>query len=282
MGKYNSHISMGKVVLNVNDLEKQIQFYSYNLGMHIINSSERGADLGTKDGKVLLSLIKTDKSWIRSYGLYHVAYLVPTKEDLANILKHFIDSKTILEGAADHGYSNAIYLQDAEGNGIEVYYDLDESSWDKRDDGRIVGITEPLDGDGLLNIAVEISPYELPVGTSVGHVHLSVQNSKLSSEFYQDVLLFKDKFSVPSGSWLAHGDYHHHLAVNMWAGSNLSLRIDNSPGLAYFEILVEDFSLFDKISKNILHNNIKLISQTDTKFIIRDINNIEVHIVLVR
>ena len=281
MAKYNSDIIMGKIVLNVNDLERQLNFYTKTLGMTIISRDEKSANLGTKDSKVLLTLNKVDASWVRSYGLYHVAYLVPSKKDLANILRHFVVTKTILDGAADHGYSNAIYLQDAENNGIEVYYDLDESTWDKREDGKIVGITEPLDGDGLLKISEEINPYELPNGTTVGHVHLSVQNAKVSSEFYQNILNFSDKFSVPTGSWLAHGNYHHHLAVNNWAGGNLNLRKEGTPGLAYFDILVENSDSYTKLVDNILTNNVKILEQTDTSVKILDPNLIEVHLHLV-
>ena len=281
MAKYNSDIIMGRVVLNVNDLNKQLNFYTGTLGMTIISRDEKSADLGTEDGKALLTLNKVESSWIRSYGLYHVAYLVPTKEDLANILRHFVVSKTILDGAADHGYSNAIYLQDAENNGIEVYYDLDESTWDKREDGKIVGVTEPLDGDGLLAISSELSPYKLPIGTTVGHVHLSVQNAKVSSEFYQNILNFSDKFSVPTGSWLAHGDYHHHLAVNNWAGSSLNLRKEGTPGLAYFDILVESVETYNKLVENIIENNVRVIEQTAEKIKILDPNLIEVHLHLI-
>lgn len=278
MKTYNSNIKLGIAALNVEDLEKQTNFYTLRMGMHILEQDSNYVLLGTKGNTPLLKLQRTEHKFVHSYGLYHIAYLVPSEQDLANILKHFITSKTVLEGGADHGYSNAIYLSDAEGNGIEVYYDTDESTWDKHPDGKIVGKTEELDAQHLLNISKEISPYELPIGTIIGHVHLSVRNAKTSSEFYQTVLNFGDKFSVPSGSWLAHGNYHHHLAVNNWAGANLNDRQKDFPGLAYFEIIATDEE-YNKLIQNIKATNTYVVAETPDRIAINDINGIEIHII---
>ena len=132
MEKYNSYIKLGTATLNVVNLERQIKFYTESMGMELISSNPQGATLGIKDNTPLLYLNKVEGPLVRSYGLYHIAYLVPSKQDLANILRHFIDTNTPLDGGADHGYSNALYLADIEGNGIEVYYDKDESTWIQR------------------------------------------------------------------------------------------------------------------------------------------------------
>ena len=117
------------------------------------------------------------------------------------------------------------------------------------------------------------------MGTIIGHVHLSVQNSTVSSNFYQEVLGFSDKFTVSSASWIAYGDYHHHLAVNHWGGPNLSLRQKSTPGLDYFEILFIDDVAYNKVVENIKNNNTKIISEYDGKIIINDPNGIEVHLI---
>ena len=222
---------------------------------------------------------KVDGPLVRSYGLYHIAYLVPDEQSLANILRHFIDSNIPLDGGSDHGYSNALYLSDIEGNGIEVYYDKDESTWDIKEDGRIIGVTEPIDATHLLNISKSVVPYTLPVGTIIGHVHLSVQNSTISSKFYQEVLGFSDKFTVASARWIAYGNYHHHLAVNQWGGPNLSLRQKGTPGLDHFEILFIDDAAYNKVVENIKNNNTKIISEYNNKIIINDPNGIEIHLI---
>lgn len=274
MKKYNSNITLGSATLNVNDLAKQLNFYTDAMGMSIISQDDNTASLGTKDGKILLNLNKVDATFVRSYGLYHIAYLVPSEQDLANILKHFVKSKTALIGGSDHGYSNALYLEDVEGNGIEVYYDKDESLWDKKEDGRIIGVTEPIDAEHLLNISNDVIPYELPVGTVIGHIHLSVKDSKESTEFYQHILGFKDKFTVPSASWIAYGDYHHHLAVNNWGGPNLNLRKKGTPGLANFNIIFDDSNVFKTIKNNIENNSVVILEKTENSLIIEDPNGI--------
>ena len=247
--------------------------------MTIISKKETEATLGTSDNIPLLHLKKVDGPLVRSYGLYHIAYLVSNEQSLANILRHFIDSNIPLDGGSDHGYSNALYLSDIEGNGIEVYYDKDESTWDRKEDGKIIGVTEPIDANHLLNISKSVVPYSLPVGTIIGHVHLSIQNSTVSSNFYQEVLGFSDKFTVASASWIAYGDYHHHLAVNHWGGPNLSLRQKGTPGLDHFEIIFIDDITYNKVVENIKNNNTKIISEYDGKIIINDPNGIEVHLI---
>ncbi|ERK56720.1 glyoxalase family protein [Gemella bergeri ATCC 700627] len=279
MKKYNSDIVLGTVTLNVNNLDNQLNFYTHTMGMHIISYNGTSATLGTIDNKPLLILNKVHTKFIRSYGLYHISYLVPSEQDLANILNHFVSTKVLLEGGADHGYSNAIYLSDPEGNGIEVYYDKDEKFWDKREDGRIIDITEALDAEHLLNISQPISPYQLPIGTSVGHIHLSVKNSKESSNFFQHILGFKDKFTVPNASWIAYGDYHHHLAVNNWAGPNLNLRKKGTPGLEKFDIHFIDGNTYNLVIQRIKIHNINILKETDDNITISDQNGIIINLI---
>ena len=274
MKKYNSNIKLGTATLNVVNFERQLKFYTEALGMTVVSKTETEAPLGTSDNTPLLHLKKVDGPLVRSYGLYHIAYLVPDEQSLANILRHFIDSNIPLDGGSDHGYSNALYLSDIEGNGIEVYYDKDESTWDIKEDGRIIGVTEPIDATHLLDISKSVVPYTLPVGTIIGHVHLSVQNSTVSSNFYQEILGFSDKFTVASASWIAYGNYHHHLAVNNWGGPHLSLREKGTP-----EIIFIDDVAYNQIVENIKNNNTKIISEYDNKIIINDPNGIEIHLI---
>lgn len=279
MEKYNSNIKLGTATLNVVNFDRQLKFYTEVMGMTVISKNDIEATLGASDNTPLLHLKKVDGPLVRSYGLYHIAYLVPDEQSLANILRHFIDSNVPLDGGSDHGYSNALYLSDIEGNGIEVYYDKDESTWDKREDGKIVGITEQLDADHLLSISEKVIPYTLPVGTTIGHIHLSVRNSSESTSFYQKVLGFKDKFTVPSASWIAYGDYHHHVAVNQWAGPNLNLRQKGTPGLAYFEIIFVNNATYTNVINNIKENNINIVQKLANKTIITDPNGIEIHLI---
>ena len=239
--EYNSQIYLAEVALNVKDLESQTAFYHQLLGLEILNQSEKEVLLGA-GGKPLVRLIKTDdiSNPKQSYGLYHMALLLPTREDLANVFKHLLDLKIPLIGGADHGYSEAIYLEDLEGNGIELYRDKPVTVWDIREDGRIIGVTEELSAQDIYQLGKEIEPFAIASGTRMGHVHLSVKNSQEASVFYQESLGLEDKFTIPHASWIASGDYHHHLAVNEWGGKNLVRRKNGMVGLAYYVVEVEN------------------------------------------
>ena len=239
--QYNSRIHLAEVVLNVKDLESQIAFYHQLLGLEILNQSGNQVLLGA-GGKPLVKLIQTEDTSNpkQSYGLYHMALLLPSREDLANVFKHLLDFKIPLVGGADHGYSEAIYLEDLEGNGIELYRDKPVVEWDIREDGRIIGVTEELSAQDIYELGKEMEPFAIASGTRMGHVHLSVKNSRKSSAFYQESLNLEDKFTIPHASWIASGDYHHHLAVNEWGGKNLAPREQGMPGLAYYVVEVEN------------------------------------------
>lgn len=239
--EYNSRIHLAEVALNVKDLESQTAFYHQLLGLEILIQSEKEILLGA-GGKPLVRLIKTDdiSNPKQSYGLYHMALLLPTREDLANVFKRLLDLKIPLVGGADHGYSEAIYLEDLEGNGIELYRDKPVTVWDIREDGRIIGVTEELSAQDIYELGQELDPFVIASGTRMGHVHLSVKNSREASAFYQGSLGLANKFKTPHASWIASGDYHHHLAVNEWGGKNLAPREQGMVGLAYYVVEVEN------------------------------------------
>ena len=249
--EYNSRIHLAEVALNVRDLAGQTTFYHQLLGLEILNQSEKEVLLGA-GGKPLVRLIKTDDTSNpkQSYGLYHMALLLPSREDLANVFKHLLDLKIPLVGGADQGYSEAIYLEDLEGNGIELYRDKPVPVWDIREDGRIIGVTE----------------------------ELSVKNSLESSSFYQDFLGLEDKFTIPHASWIASGDYHHHLAVNEWGGKNLARRENGLTGLAYYVVEVENkeylVNLFAQAQDR--HGQLQWISSSE--FSITDKDGLVTHV----
>ena len=237
--EYKSHIYLAEAVLNVKDLESQTAFYQQIIGLEILSQTETDAILGL-GGKALVHLIQAqESSEVREhYGLYHLAILLPIRKALADVLKHLTDLQIPLVGGADHGYSEALYLEDLEGNGIELYRDKPVATWDIREDGRIIGVTEALAAQDIYELGERVEPFILAEGTRMGHIHLSVKDSRKSSQFYQKVLGLEDKFSVPSASWIAAGAYHHHLAVNEWGGKGLAPRKQGLPGLAYYVIEV--------------------------------------------
>ena len=231
------------MVLNVKDLagHTETAFYTQIVGLGILTKTEREVVLGAGN-KPLVHLIQTNREEAvkSSYGIYHMAILLPSREDLADIFKHIADLDYPFVGAADHGYSEALYLEDLEGNGIELYRDKPVAEWDIREDGRIVGVTEELSAQEIYEMGRKVEPFLIAKDARMGHIHLSVKDSQLASAFYQEVLELADKFTIPSASWIASGDYHHHLAVNEWGGKDLAKREEDMSGLANYVVEVED------------------------------------------
>ncbi|CYW48673.1 VOC family protein [Streptococcus suis] len=279
---YNSQFELGYVALNVRNLELQSLFYQQVLGLQVLTENSKQIDLGVGQ-TTLIRLIQTDQKGevSHSYGLYHLAIVLPSREDLGTIFRHFIDNKIPLQGASDHGYSEAIYLADTEGNGIEIYRDLPQDSWDVRPDGRIVGITEPMDAEAIYALGKKAdADYQMPAGSRMGHVHLSVRESAASSRFYQEVLAVEDKFSVPSAAWLASGDYHHHLAVNEWGGKHLQTRIEGMPGLAYYTVIYSNREAYEATLNRAIAANLNL-QRLDNSVAFVDVDGIKTKLCII-
>lgn len=164
-------------------------------------------------------------------ALYHMAFLLPQEKDLATLLHHLIAIGIPLEGGADHGYSQAIYFHDPEGNGIECYWDKPVDQWEILEDGQIVGVTEALDIDRLLVMA-DSQFTHFPSGTSLGHFHLSVKDLPTMTHFYQEGMGLGLKYSFgPYANFMASGNYHHHIALNRWNPQASHTISTQAPGL---------------------------------------------------
>ena len=266
---YNSEIYLAEAVLNVKDLARQTAFYTQIIGLEIRTQTETEVILGA-GGKDLVHLIQTNRKEAvkSSYGLYHMAILLPSREDLADVFKHIAELNYPFVGAADHGYSEALYLEDPEGNCIELYRDKPVADWDIREDGRIIGVTEELSAQEIYDMGRKVEPFVIALDTRMGHIHLSVKDSQLATTFYQAVLDLSDKFTISSASWIASGDYHHHLAVNEWGGKALAKRDKDMPGLAYYVVEVEKKEDLVAIAEKAKANGapVKWLSSNDFTF----------------
>lgn len=232
---------IGEVALVVADLDRSTAFYSEVLGMSEIHRSGDESTMGTADGKVLLRLRETKGAPPRpgrTTGLYHFAILVPTRKDLARRLKRLAETRTRLQGAADHLVSEALYLADPDGNGIEIYRDRPRQEW-KWSNGRVEMDSLPIDFNHLLDeIGREDEDAALPVGTTVGHVHLHVPNLREAVRFYTETLGMALVSEMPGAAFLSAGGYHHHLGLNTWGGT--AAPPPGSAGLDYFEMELPD------------------------------------------
>lgn len=248
--------------LEINALEpaKLMTFYRDRIGLSLIESNDGEAPfkLGTADGHLLLTILATDQQAERSHaGLYHLAFRLPKRKDLAAILMHLVETSTRLGGASDHGYSNALYLNDPEGNGIEIYWDKPESEWDVQENGVIVGITERLDLEELVSHLTAADAFKgMPIGSDLGHMHLHVFDLQASWDFYRSILGLGLKYIYGDQAiFTATGNYHHHLGMNTWRGTNLSAIVDGEQGLRSYTWAGSQ-SDFDLVKSNLEANQI--------------------------
>lgn len=279
----NEKTHIGEVVLNVENLIDMKQFYTEIVGMDIKKESIAAISFGTKeDETILLTLQKGAISvrTVQSAGLYHFALLLPTRQDLSEIMNHILTSGYPLTGAADHGYSEALYLDDPEGNGIEIYWDKPKSEWDIRADGQIIGVTEPIDVDGLIAQAEKLFA-GLPSSSSIGHVHLFVTDLTETDNFYTDLVGLELKFNFGNqAKFFAAGEYHHQIAANNWAEKGSMAANKGSLGLAYFTIIVPVKDDFDRIQRRLLDKQYDYqLNEKGAILSLEDTNGIELKII---
>lgn len=232
---------IGAVRLKVRDLGAVSAFYQSVLGLRPVASGDDRITLGS-GGTPLLELAG-DPSLApldpRQAGLFHTAFLMPTRADLARWVAHVAEARVPLQGASDHIVSEALYLADPEGNGIEVYADRPVSDW-RGESGEIRMSTDPLDLQDLLQSAEGTEWSGFPEAGSVGHVHLQVGDTAEADRFYRDVLGLDIAARYPGASFYGSGGYHHQLAGNVWNSRRASTRPEGMAGLEAVEILVRD------------------------------------------
>jgi catechol 2,3-dioxygenase len=243
---------VGPVSLIVPSLDRSVRFYEDALGLKVHRRSNGAADLGA-GGDDLLHLEERPGAVHprRTTGLYHFALLLPTRRDLARQLRHFADAGVPLQGASDHLVSEALYLADPDGNGIEVYRDRPREQW-AYDGGHVRMSTDPLDVEGLLaeSDGSGASWFGMPKGTVMGHVHLRVSDVGAAEEFYREVLGMDltTRFGG-SASFMSYGGYHHHLGLNTWASAGAPAPPEGSVGLREFVIRVPDAQRWELVRR---------------------------------
>jgi len=229
-------VRLGSVHLAVSDLERSLAFYQDSLGLQLHRGESDTAYLGAGRDDLLVLTERSSGPRVRgTSGLYHFALLVPSRLTLAQSLKNLIETETRLQGFADHLVSEAIYLADPDGNGIEIYRDRPRSAWQYRD-GILVMDTLPLDYQGMLaELENDGGPWEgMQPETIVGHMHLHVGDIARAQAFYTHALGFDLVLNIGSAAFVSAGGYHHHIAFNTWNGG--APPPPNALGLQYFTI----------------------------------------------
>jgi catechol 2,3-dioxygenase len=245
----DSRTQIGVVHLNCANLERLADFYQNILGFRLLRREGNSAWLGTSrtevvdQGQALLILTQVKDGQRRqgTTGLYHFAVLVPSRRELARLIVRTIQAGAAVEGFADHGVSEALYLADPEGNGVEIYRDRPRQEWPIDTNGHLRMVTEPLNLDEVLAELKGDSnnPNGLSQQTRIGHVHLHVADLQAAEQFYCGVLGFELIQRYGNGAiFVSAGGYHHHIGLNTWAGVGAPPPPPETPGLRWFSILL--------------------------------------------
>jgi catechol 2,3-dioxygenase len=244
--------SPGAVSLTVSDLARSREFYETALGLGVRESEDGGLAFGVPGGADLVRLYGDPSALAldrRATGLYHQAILFPTRLDLAHALARLAEARWPLDGVADHLVSEALYLSDPDGNGIELYRDRPREEW--RYDGEQLQMTTlPLD---LRNLAAELDAADgpqtaAPAGATMGHVHLQVASIPDAEAFYHGVLGFDvTTRGYPGALFVSAGGYHHHLGLNTWHSAGSGPAAPGSVGLRSYEVVVPDAAELERV-----------------------------------
>ncbi|MCA9980756.1 MAG: VOC family protein [Anaerolineales bacterium] len=224
---------MGAVSLTVADLARSVAFYQQVIGLQLRQQTAHSADFGL----LRLTENKTARPVSQTTGLFHFALLVPTRRDLALVFRHLVQAGVDL-GASDHLVSEALYLDDPDGNGIEIYADQPREAWSFVG-GELQMATKRLNVPSLLSELETTAVWSgLPSGTKMGHVHLRVADIPQAKQFYGQVLGFDHMMDYGAqASFFSAGGYHHHLGLNSWQSLNAPPPPPNATGLDYFTIV---------------------------------------------
>lgn len=213
---------LSQVLLRTADLENALEFYSGILKLSVADQHGAQARLTPTPNAPALLVLSQERNAPRrprrTLGLYHLALRYPARKDLAQAYRRILRAGYPVTGASDHGVSEAIYLNDPDGNGVELYADRPRAQWQWHND-QIAMVTTPLDLDNLLATLTAASAKGFPGAPELGHIHLHVADLTAAERFYSKFLgLAVTQRSYPGALFFAAGAYHHHVAVNAWAG----------------------------------------------------------------
>jgi catechol 2,3-dioxygenase len=256
-------ISMGKVSLSVADLSRSLHYYLETIGLELHDQTQGEVILGAGN-RDLLHLVEFHNASRapRTTGLYHYALRVPSRYELARTLHRLSEKQANFVGFADHHVSEAIYLADPDGHGIEIYRDRPRDQW-LDSQGKFYMSTDPLDLQGLLKeLPSPVPSWDgIHPDTDMGHVHLHVSRLPEALEFYLGELGFDLMADWSSAGFISAGGYHHHLGLNTWAGVNAPAPPENSLRLLSYEIQLPDGAALASVAGRLENSGSKIIKQ---------------------
>jgi catechol 2,3-dioxygenase len=253
-------LHVGTVGLKVRDLARLAGFYGDVLGLAVLDRGKDSATLGVGDVPLLHLEHRPDAKPDdpRTAGLYHTAFLMPTRADLARWILHVARNKVPLTGASDHAVSEAIYLDDPEGNGMEVYRDRPAEAW-QWTSGDLKMTTDPLDIEDIVREVPPGATYPgAPGGLRIGHVHLRVGDVARAETFYRDALGLDVTRRRHGATFMSSGRYHHHIAGNVWHSAGAGQRDESRAGLSWLSLEAADAPAFDEAQARLARAGVEL------------------------
>ena len=268
--KLADSLALGPVHITVTDLDRSVGFYQGAIGLQVIEVGDTEASMGAGGAELLHLVEERDAAPAgRHAGLYHFALLHPSREELARALQRIAATRTPISGASDHGISEAIYLPDPDGNGIELAADRPRERWGDLSDPTTIG-PAPLDLEALLGTVAGDEPRpQADPALAVGHVHLHVGDVDRGLGFYRDVIGFEVKTQFPSAAFVSVGGYHHHLALNTWRGEGVPPAPEDSVGLRHWTVLLGPPDL-DAVTRRLADAGIDTSEDGAAGVIVRD------------
>jgi catechol 2,3-dioxygenase len=269
--------ALGPVSLTVGDLAGVAGFYERVVGLGVLERDSDVVRLGPAGGDPLVELVGRPDAAPRarrSSGLFHLAILLPERVELARALRRVVGAGWGLSGASDHLVSEALYLSDPEGNGIELYRDRPREEWrHEPDSGELAMATLPLGLDDLVGELPEGDEEDAgaPPGTRIGHVHLQVSDLAPAERFYEQLLGFEVRVrSYPGALFMAAGGYHHHVGANTWQSAGGPPADPDARGLRHFTVVVPDATERDRVAQRAADAGFAPEAQPDGSVLVRD------------
>jgi catechol 2,3-dioxygenase len=243
----------GYVHYTAANLDRQIAFYQGVLGFKLHWREGESAGLGAgREDLLRLTELQGARRARGTTGLYHTAFLVPTRPELAQLLKRIAETRTPIQGMTDHGTHHAIYLPDAEGNGIELAWDFPKDRWPKTIEEMMRRNRGLAPEEVFSALAGSEAAWEgLAPETRVGHVHLHVSELGPTKRFYHEILGFEIPFQLDSALFFAAGDYHHHIGTNVWQGIGAPPPPADAIGLRSFTLVLPDQAELERVVEHV-------------------------------
>lgn len=275
MNKIPDNTKIQSIDLRVRDLKTSLDFYSGQLGFKEIERRNDVSFLSANGNyPYLIKLVEDKSAPVRikgTTGLYHIAILFPDRKELARVFLRLFNANQKFQGFSDHLVSEAIYLSDPDGNGIELYADKLRDTWIWKN-REVVMDSLPLD---LSLITNELDDREvwnvIHPDTTLGHIHLNVSDLRKAEEFYNEVIRMNiSNYSYPGARFFAAGDYHHHIGTNTWLTNKKLTRNENSLGMISFTIKSSDTDFLNELKDKIKESEYELVSDNEEGISIKD------------